>query len=368
MKTNTRDVFLFNVKKATFIILFVILLNYALLSSEAQAEFYINKVTTIGGSGTGYDIEIDGNYAYITGNDGFIVIDIQNPSKPNKISEFDIDDGAFGIFVKDNIAYVAAAGQGLIIADISDPFNPSFLGQEDVEGITNNVYALEDYAYVTNYEYGLQIFDISDLTNPIKIAEYSDHGRADGVVLNNNFAYLANPNSGVNVINVTDPSSPQRIRTLSSTGGATGISIYENLLFVGCYSSQVLVFDITTSSNPIIRGSYYDGDGGEAQGVVGNSTHLFVADNYGVEYFDISNLSSLTKVAEQRAGVSAAHDIDFTGNFLYVAGGSVIGSLVFEVSKSQKSRALGIYVGLPIAIVVASVSSWIIFRLRRKKA
>lgn len=355
-------------KQIILILLLILLSNYALLSADAQTEFFLNKITTIGGSGVGYDVDIDGNYAYITGNDGYIVVDIQNPIKPRIIGEFEIDDGAFGIFVKDDIAYVAAAGQGLFTTDVSDPTNPTLLGQEIVGGISNNVYVSGDYAYISNYENGLQIFDVTDLTNPTKIGEYSLDGRADNVVVRDNYAYVANPNSRVNVLNVTIPSSPQKVRTLSATDGATGISTYEDLLFVGCYSSNVVVFDISIPSNPILLGVHTDDDDGEAQGVAGNSTHLYVADNYGVEFLNISNLPIITEVAEQRQGVSAAHDIDFKGNFLYIAGGSITGSLIFEVSKTQKTHFIGIYVGLPIAIVVASVSIWIIFRLRRKKA
>lgn len=356
----------YSFKQIILILLLILLLNHAVLSSEAQTEFYVNRITSIGGSGAGYDVDINGNYAYITGNDGYIVIDIQNPARPKKIGEFGIDNGAFGIFVKDSIAYVAA--DGLYITDVSDPANPTLLGQENIEGVSNNVFALGDYVYVSNYEIGLQIIDVTDLTNPTKIAEYSQDGRADGVVVRDNFAYVANPNSGISVLNLTIPSSPQKVRILSATDGATGISTYEDLLFVGCYSSNVVVFDISIPSNPILLGVHTDDDDGEAQGVAGNSTHLYVADNYGVEFLNISNLPIITEVAEQRQGVSAAHDIDFKGNFLYIAGGSITGSLIFEVSKTQKTHFIGIYVGLPIAIVVASVSIWIIFRLRRKKA
>ncbi|NPD89133.1 MAG: hypothetical protein HGN29_10440 [Asgard group archaeon] len=358
---------LYSSKQIIFILLLILLLNYAVLSSKAQTEFYLNKITSIGGSGVGYDVDIDCNYAYITGNDGYIVVDIQNPTKPKIISDFEINGGAFGIFVKDDIAYVAAAGQGLFITDVSDPANPTLLGHENGGGISNNVYVSGDYAYISNYENGLQIFDVTDLTNPTKIGEYSLDGRADGVVVRDNFAYVANPNSRVNVLNVTIPSAPQKVSTLSATDGATGISAFENLLFVGCYSSNVLVFDISTPSNPILLGLHTDDDEGEAQGVVGNSTHLYVADNYGVEYLNISSLPTITKIAEQRQGVSAAHDIDFKDNFLYIAGGSVTGSLVFEVSKSQKSNYLGIYIGVPLTVIVLSVTFLLLYKYKIKK-
>jgi len=305
----------------------------------------------------------------ITGNEGYVVGDIQNPSKPKKVCEFRIDNGAFGIFVREDIAFVAAQSQGLFITNISNPTNPTQLGHINVDGICNNVFVFNNLAYVSNYENGLHIFNIADSNNPIKIGEYSSDGRADGVVATTNFAYLANPNSGVNVLNTTLPSSPQKIITLSGTGGATGISIYENLLFIGCYSSKVMVFDISTPESPTLLGSYYDNDGGEAQGVVGNSSHLFVADNFGVEFFDISNLPTITKVAENRKGISASHDIDFDDNFLYVAGGNILGSLFFEISTSPKSSKLGLYIGIPVAVLVVSISFWLAYKfiIRKKK-
>ena len=353
-------------KQIIFILLLILLPNYALLSSEAQNEFYLNRIARIGGAGIGYDVDIDGNYAYITGNDGYIVADIQNPNKPKIIGEFKIEDGSFGIFVKDDIAYVAAGGSGLYITDVSDPENPILLGQEQVDGISNDVYASDDFAYIANYENGLLIIDITDLSNPAKVGEYSFDGRTDGVFVRDNIAYIANTNSGINILNVTIPSTPQLIRILSATGGSTDISVFENLLFVGCYSSTVLVFDISTPSIPTLLGAHSDNDGGEAQGVAGNSTHLYVADNYGVEYLDISSLPSITKAAENRQKVSSAHDIDFKGNFLYIAGGSVIGSLVFEVSNTHKVPFIGIYVGVPIAIVVIATALVLLYKFKIK--
>ncbi len=353
-------------KQIMFILLFIILLDYGLLSSEAQTEFYINKVTNIPGASVGYKVDIDGNYAYITDNNGYMVVNIQNPAKPKKIGRFELDESAFGIFVEEDIAYIAAGGYGLFITDVSNPANPTFLGQKNGDGITNNIYVFGSYAYLSNYDKGLQIFNIEDLTNPIEINEYSLDGRADSVVVKDNFAYVANPNSGVNILNVTIPSSPQKIRTLSATGGAKGLSLFENLLFVGCFSSNVLVFDISTPSEPVLLGTHTDNDDGETHGVAGNSTHLFVADYNGVEFLDITNLPTISKAVEYRKRVSSVHDIDFTGNFLYIAGGKVGGNMVFEISRTQKSPFLGIYIGVPLTVVILSFVFIIIYKRIRK--
>ncbi|MCG3220803.1 MAG: hypothetical protein H7641_05425 [Candidatus Heimdallarchaeota archaeon] len=353
-----------------YFVLFLILilfLNLELISSDAQTEMFINKISTVGGMG--YDIEIYDNYAYITSNGGVEIINIQDPYNPEKITTLELSNGAFGVFIKDDLAFIAAGSSGLVIADISDPTDPTILGQSSGHGISRRVYATDDYAFIACCEDGLKIFNISNLANPIEVGEYLHTGRIDDVILIDNIAILANPFLGLEVVNVTLTSSPQRIRTFTSASGATGLSTSDNLLFVGCYSSNVWVLNITIPDNPNMLGVHTDTDEGEAQGVVGNSTHVYVADNFGVEFLDISNLPQITEVAEYRQGIGAAHDVDFKDNFVLIAGGSSTTCLqIFEIATEQKSRALGIYVGLPIAIVVASVSSWIIFRSKRKKA
>jgi len=221
---------------------------------------------------------------------------------------------------------------------------------------------------MTCYEDGLKIFDIDNHANPVKIGDYFYSGRVDDVVVIDNIAFLANPSLGVEVINVTLPSSPQRIRTIATPSGATSLSFNEDLLFVGCYTSRVWVIDISSPKNPSILGSHTDSDDGEAQGVAGNSTHLYVADNYGVEFLNISNLPDVTEVAELRQGISGAHDIDFIDNFLFIAGGSLTtGFIIFEISSNQKSSSIGIYLGVPVAVIVLSLSSWLFYRFKLKK-
>ncbi len=353
-------------KSMSYIFLVFLLSLTYLPTSDAQVTVYVNKVASMSVDGIGYDITIKDNYAYITGNDGFIVVDIETPHKPKQVGEFAYGYGAFGIFVCDNIAFLAAGGYGLVIANISNPEDPTLIGSCSSDGTSTGVFSSNTHAFVSNFENGLQIFDITDLFNPIKIGEYTAYGRADNVIVVDDIAYVAFTNYGLVVLNVTDPSLPTYIQTVSYTGGAKGLAIHQNLLFVGCYSSSVLVLDISFPESPVILGVHTDSDEGEAQGVAGNSTHLYVADNFGVEYLDISDLPTISKKAENRERISSAHEVDFVGNYIFIAGGGVgKACLVFEVSDKQKNSFLGIYIGLPIAIV-AITSFFIVYKLKIK--
>ena len=345
-------------------LIFTPLTSTKLISSDESTEWYVNRISKV--SGVGYDVEISGDYAYVTSNDGLDIINIEDLYNPRRETVLEINGGSFGVFIKDNLAFIAAAESGLVIADIADPTNPIILGQSSGHGLANHVYANENYAFLTCYEDGLKIFDISSLSNPVKVGDYFDTGRVDNVIVINETALLANTQLGIEVVNVSIPSSPHKIGSFSSAYGATGLSINDNMLYVGCYSSNVWVLDVTVPENPIMLGVHSDVDEGEAQGVVGNGTHVFVADNYGVEFLDISNLPYITEVAENRDGISAAHDIDFRGNYVYIAGGGAMSCLqVYEVSRENKIQFLGLYIGIPIALLFVTIAL-VLYKFKHK--
>ena len=340
------------------IIYLIIILSTSFVESQDEM-MYLNEISYVRGSG--YDVCIHSNYAYVTNNEGVDIIDVQDPANPISEARLEIIDGAFGIHIEGDILFVAAGGNGLVIADISNPLEPVQLGQSSNHGVARNVFVNGNYAYLACYENGLKVFNITDKTNPIKIGEYLDSGRIDNVVCKDQIAYLANPNLGVEIINITDQSTPVKISSIYSVRNVHDLSIFENYLFAGCYDSSVWVINITNPSNPSVIASHSDGDGGESQGVIGNSTHLFVADNNGVEYKDISNLPIISEVAETREGVGAAHDIDFVDNYLFVAGGGINRNLrIFEISSEQSDQVSS----SSSVILISLISISIIFGLR----
>lgn len=351
----------------------VFLLLIVLFSSDhepnlvySQVGMEIHKISSV--SGVGYDICIKENCAYISSNDGLEIIDIQDPYNPKRKTRLDITDGSFGVYIEGDTAFIAADTSGLVIANITNPLEPVIIGQSSNHGVASNVFVHENLAFLACYEDGLKIFDVSNKTNPIKIGEYTESGRIDNVVCRDDILYLTNPNLGVEVINITNPSVPVKIATISEASSATGISIFDNFLFVGCYDSSVWIIDISSPIYPSIIGSHSDSDGGEALGVIGNSTHLYIADNYGIEYKNISNLPSITEEAEIRVGINAAHDIEFKGNYLFVAGGSATKCLlIFEVGLNQTENSSHAFLEISVTLIVISGILQIYLRHNKNK-
>ena len=333
----------------SFVIL-VLIIPLFLIDSKAQVtqRLYLNRVGFCDIE-VGYDVQVQGDYAYVTNNDGLMIIDISNPSNPEKVGEI-LSEGVVGVIVESNLLYVTSVSDGLIIADISSPTNPEQIGQ--YSGAAYKIAVSGSYTYVGYFSGGFKIFNISDPTNPVLVGEYSD-SRCDAVEIKDNFVYYANAEVGLRVINVSDPSTPQLVATVSQTGGANDIHITQNVLFLACWGAGIRVIDISTPASPQMLDSYNDNDGGEELGLIEKDGLLYVADNYGVEIFNVSNPNSIVEVGQRTSDVSAAHDIDVDDEYIYVAQGG--GLLILEVGTTSEGGDSDFILYLIIILVVVAV-------------
>ena len=354
----------FEYKKLVVIAFFILALTVPILSINSKAQtnqnLYLNRVGFCDIE-VGYDVQVVGDYAYVTNNDGMMVIDVSNPSNPETIGEL-LSGGSMGVDVESNLVYIATVSNGLIIADISSPTNPQQIGQ--YSGAAYRIAVSGSYAYIGNFNGGFKIVNISDPTDPVLVGEYSDP-RCDAIEIKDNFVYYANAEVGLRVIRVSDPSAPQLVATVSQTGGANDIHITDDLLFLGCWGAGIRVIDISNPTSPQMLDSYDDNDGGEELGVIEKDGLLYVADNYGVELFNVSNPNSIVEIAQRTSDVEAAHDIDVDDEYIYVAQGG--GLLILEVSTTSDSGGsdflLYLTIILVVVAVIAAISSVVYFKI-----
>ncbi|MDP2362524.1 MAG: hypothetical protein Q8M94_02010, partial [Ignavibacteria bacterium] len=79
--------------------------------------------------GVADDIYVEGDFAYVAaGDSGFCIINISNTLNPVVASITNVGTSVYGIFYKENRAYLATLDSGLIIYDVVDPYQPLKLG------------------------------------------------------------------------------------------------------------------------------------------------------------------------------------------------------------------------------------------------
>ncbi|MFX1389104.1 MAG: LVIVD repeat-containing protein [Promethearchaeota archaeon] len=313
----------------------------------------------------GYDVHVVGDLAYSTNNDGLMIINVSNPRVPVKIGEALIG-GSFGFVVENNIAYIASVINGFTIVNISDPVDPDVLCQSTTEVGITRITVSGSLAYASYYNGGLKIFNISDPSTPIFLGEYSST-RSDAVEIKDNYVYLANAEVGLKVINVSNPNIPELITSISQTGGGNDIYISEEILFLACWGSGIRVIDISNPTAPQMLDSYDDNDGGEELGLIEKDDLLYVADNYGVELFNVSNPNSIVEITQRTSDVIAAHDIDVDEDYIYVAqGGGLLILEVSTISDNTTPNILPYIIIISIVAVAAGISILIYFRFIKK--
>ena len=348
-----------NIRKTLVSTLVLFMLVSSIFSFNVQAQtsqsLYLNRVGFLNIE-VGYDVHVVGNYAYVTNNDGLMIIDIQDPHHPQKVGEV-LSGGALGVVVESNIAYIASVTGGFIISNVSNPSNPQLIGQDSIGGAIR-IAVSDSCAYITYFGGGFKIFNISDLSNPAFLGEYSDT-RSDAIEIKDNFVYFANAEVGLKVVNVSNPSTPQLVTTISQTGGANDLHITNDTLYLGCWGAGIRVIDISDPTSPLMLDSYVDTDGGEELGLVEKEGLLYVADNSGVELFNVSDSTSIVEIAERTSDVNAAHDIDVDEDYIYVALGG--GLLILEVSSTPETDDseflfyLIIILGVSATVAVSSI-------------
>lgn len=165
------------------------------------------------------------------------------------------------IVIQNNMAFVAVSWGGLVIFDITDLSNPTFLGSyyeplnttsaSDSE-LTSGVFVRDEIAFVADGANGLLIINISNPNTPFKIGHYKDGELYQNVFVKNNYAYLIHGSDTLVILNVTNLSSPEFLSENRYKGSQfNDISAKNDFVFLWGYSGSFMI-NISNAINPIV--------------------------------------------------------------------------------------------------------------------
>ncbi|TFG18755.1 MAG: hypothetical protein EU530_08250 [Promethearchaeota archaeon] len=332
--------------------------------AQTQHSMYLNKIGECSFV-VGYDVQVYGGYAYVTNNDGVMVVDVSNPSNPKVASEILTEQAPFTVSVSGGNCYVGYSSGTFFISNISDPINPQTeFFPSGGSGVPTKIDVVGTFVFVSYRDVGFRIFNFTS-TDLDLLYFYSDSG-GESLAIQDDMLYFGNPNSGIKVFKISAISSPVYVRTVSTSTSVWDMHIHDNLMYVGRHGAGIRIYSLSNPSNPSLLRSLIEDDGGEAQGVVADDDFLYVADNYGVEAYNISNPSSPIEIAEVTNGIGAAHDLDIDNDYVYVALGGGLMILELSDTKSPYFPRYFYYV-IPIGIVVLGGVIFLVIKLRKRK-
>ena len=233
--------------KTTFTILILVILLS--ICSYAQNQ----NTTLIGhwGYGPCYTSEVVNDLVYMGSGCMFLVIDISNPSQPEKIGELLLAGVLRDITIVGDHAYIAAGEEGLRIINISNPSTSYEVGSCNLPSYAERVAISGNFAYVIGTSY-LRIINISNLEFPFEESCYVFmQGIAMDIALSGIYAYVVAGYYGLHIIDISDPVAPNEIASYDTPGGAAwGIAVSGSFAYITDITEGLFVIDISEPSDP----------------------------------------------------------------------------------------------------------------------
>lgn len=286
--------------------------------------------------GQAIDVDISGNYAYLTNDLGILyVIDVKDKENPSIVGKCKGINSANIVIVKEDYAYISYTEVirdddedyttvcGFYIVDIKEEGDPKLIGNYNTgENNKKSVYGLfieDDYAYINttveneNGEISkLEIVDVSIKRNPESVSVYEMDGLPSCIWVKDDLAYIN--------INSYD---------------------YEKKEYT--QDSKLLILDIKDKKNPKFLNSYKIPFSSWSIYVLGDYAYIssFKQDRETEKYtesilqiVDIGELSDL-KISGSCEIPGGAWEMDSTGGFIYIS--SLSGGIyVVDVTDSDR--------------------------------
>jgi hypothetical protein len=361
--------------------------------------------TPIGGLSlpeSSYFVTVDGDYAYLSAERRFHIVDVTDLANPALVSTLTIPNNAVTAIIREGYAYLASNGSGLLVVSISDPANPAIVGTYARTEPTGGIALSAPYIFLAALDGGVQIIDVSDPFHPVlagSIPTYPTDGFAYSITVIGALAYVHclpfDGTGSVRVYDITNPlaavpiggilpggtvvdaggfacvAAPMELRTLATAnptsppvlggidlgpGAADDVLAGESHAYAAAWSNGLRVIDYVDPANPLVVGVY--DTPGQAQGIVVRGDLAYVADGpAGLQIIDVSSPASPSLVGS--LDTYDAQGLTLSGPYAYIADGW--GQFkVIQVSDPAAPALVGTSVGMPLVHAVEMFGSYVI--------
>ncbi|MBE0570665.1 MAG: T9SS type A sorting domain-containing protein [Ignavibacteriaceae bacterium] len=286
-----------------------------------------------------YDIEVFNNKAYIakvSTDGGLQIVDVTNPATPVSISLYP-GDYEFLTGMGD-YAYLSR-NSTFSILDVSDSSSVQYVSGFDLPGFVNDVAVSGTYAYTGSN--GFRVLDVSDSTHPVEVGFADIDGSLVEVAGNSVVVYSPysmTANNTFYTMDVSDPANPVSLDSYTCPAMTWDLVVKDDLLFIACWWDGVRIFNISDPTNIIqlsrVMGWQSGGVPGVewcyAQAINVEGNYLYIVDyqpfsnedTYGLYIIDISNPSSPFLVNRFQTMISKPQDIDVEYDNAFIADGN----------------------------------------------
>ncbi len=161
-------------------------------------------------------VTIFGKYAYVCCDAGIVIVDIEdhkNLKVVNVLKEGEHVHHAHNVEFQFRYGFICDE-EGVKVIDVTDPTKPQFISEVELDDV-HNIYVARTYGYVSAGHHGLVILDLKNPKQPKIDQIYNAGGCINdlhdvklGINYASQFAYLADGQNGVHVVQLMSPQTP----------------------------------------------------------------------------------------------------------------------------------------------------------------
>jgi len=326
------------------------------------------------------DLDVNGNYVYITNDRGWFVVNVQNVIHPyiqkmitgtyvavthdngfvylvKKMNEtqyameiwrisqngdpvkqttYQLDVQVHKLIVDADKVYLAAYDSGLIIIDVSNKNSPSELARYSTNCYAMDVAIAGHFAYVANNNDGLLILDVSVL--PSEVGRYKTEDIADAIDVNGAYAYIGERYNIYEIVDISNNADPKKVSKNFVGYGVKDILVDGNYMYVANIGGGLKVIDISDRTLPHVVGVYNSISSGENMHIVNGYAYIADGSN-GLVIVDIRNKRLPVQVGYLQLILSHIYDVKVSGEFAYLVSGT--GLTIVDISKPDNLQIVG---------------------------
>lgn len=320
-------------------------------------------ISTLKVSGQAIDVDVKGNYAYLTNDLGILyVIDIKDKAKPFIVGKCTGIDSANIVIVQGDYAYISYTSWvneegtlysecGFKVIDIKDKKHPKVIGNyisgEHSKKSVQGLYIEDDYAFVNSTvsqdgegESRFEIVSISNKKAPQIVGSCEVEGIPSGVYIQDNYAYI-NTNlydyeeekytqdSKILIIDIKNKKAPQILGSCKVSSNSWGIYVKGGFAYLTSnvfdeetekyIESMLQVIDIKDSHRPKIVGECRIPGG--AWEIDLKDDFIYVSDLTGGIYVVDVKDSGNPHIVDSLNTSGSSYDITISGRCGYIADG-----------------------------------------------
>ncbi|KPL06521.1 hypothetical protein AMJ86_08235 [bacterium SM23_57] len=270
-------------------------------------------------------VDVEGDYAYLAvQNDsrGFRIVNVSNPSSIFEVGAIENWGSLYSVDVVGDYAYLGCIGR-IRIVDVSNPSEPDLVSTCTFNGRGEGIVVRDDYAYVAAREGGLRIIDISNPEDPDLVGSLEDLTYAYGVDVSGNTAYVTGYDYTEDIgwvvsVNISDPSDPVMIDSCNMTYQCEDVVVVDSTAFLASYGLKVL--DISSPGN-LLEISYHNPWGGASGAAVYGDYAFVMETDCGMQMLSLENYAcpvGLGRICVNRSvlGVSVEDQYAYVSNTL----------------------------------------------------